>query len=150
MKFARFSWVAFALILLSCVDPEARSYDDFVEDYERVVRAEPEGPDVGAVDMSSGPDMGEVDPVEPFPDVCSPAGGDSITVNFVNTTSTTGVLVWVDFDCDQVEYARIEPGGAHQQSTFVGHVWRLNDESGDALDQAIVEAGDGTIELGVE
>lgn len=140
----------FTLILFSCVDPEARSYDDFVEDYERVVSVEPKGVDAGAADMSAEPDMDDVDPVEPIPDVCSPAGGDSITVDFVNETTKTGVLVWVDFDCEQVEYARIEPGGEHRQSTFVGHVWRLNDESGDALVQAIIEPGDSTIELGVQ
>ena len=102
-------------LLTGCIDPEkGRSYDEFLADYR-----------------ARGFDAGPVDPVDmeqdapPAVERCSVNGGAAVTVEFVNDTSADADLYWVDPECERFRYASLAVGATHEQSTFVGHVWRL-------------------------
>ncbi|KAH7303498.1 hypothetical protein B0I35DRAFT_446696 [Stachybotrys elegans] len=62
-------------------------------------------------------------------EIPSVGGGDSITVNFVNLTTTTVSLTWISFAGEGIFYARIEAGASSRLGTYSGHVWRIAEES---------------------
>lgn len=138
-------WV---LVGVACVDRDARPYDEFVQDYQRIASADLGAGEPDAADPktdtgnATDPDGGE----DPEPDRCSETGGDAIDVTFANETGVAGTLVWVDFECNELPYAELAVGGTHAQSTFVGHVWRLV-AADRRITQVTVAAGDTTIEL---
>ncbi|MEP7038963.1 MAG: hypothetical protein ABI891_11545 [Acidobacteriota bacterium] len=53
-------------------------------------------------------------------------GGKEIPINWVNKTGSELRFEWVNFDCEPVNYATVQPGGTFKQDSFNGHVWRIS------------------------
>jgi hypothetical protein len=94
----------------------------------------PPGPgSSGFTSSASGSPSQPIPTVEPG-NACSPQSPLAVTVTFRNATRDRSLeLSWVDFQCKEVRYATIAPGGVHSQPTFVSHVWRLRDTETGAL-----------------
>lgn len=52
------------------------------------------------------------------------------TVRFINDTSTTKKLYWLNYDGQQVLYGEVLPGQAHPQETFLSHPWLVTELGG--------------------
>lgn len=57
---------------------------------------------------------------------CSENSLVSTQLDFENRySSRTLSLYWVSYDCSEIFYADIAPGGSRSQNTYAGHPWRL-------------------------
>jgi dipeptidyl-peptidase 4 len=59
--------------------------------------------------------------------------GDQTTVNFINQTTNSVKLYWIDPSGNRQFYVIIAAGGEHQQNTYAGHVWLATTGSGDEV-----------------
>jgi hypothetical protein len=66
---------------------------------------------------------------------CSTGGGRSTYLNFVNTTSRTVYVYWVDYNCNERFYKALSPWRSYWQQTYGNHVWRIYDGSSRLLRQ---------------
>jgi len=57
----------------------------------------------------------------------SKEAGPSTTVLFDNQSDRAVTVYWVDTTGDRHEYARLDPGQLHRQSTYAGHSWLIAD-----------------------
>jgi hypothetical protein len=74
-----------------------------------------------------------VSATERAPTVCS-RNGSQANVTFVNQRkSGISVIFWVDYDCHERVFQRLEPGGTWVAHTFDTHPWRVRDENGKLL-----------------
>lgn len=65
---------------------------------------------------------------------CSISGDREYGFNVVNESSRTIQMFWIDYDCNQVGYRTVEPGGSYIQRTFVTHPWIVIDvDSGEVI-----------------
>jgi VHL beta domain len=101
----------------------------------------PEGPielpDVVIDDRSRAPDLP--------PTMCSRASHEA-RLRFVNNrTRGVSVVFWVDRDCHESLYGRLEPGGIFEQKTYEAHPWRVRDEQGVLLVDLVPDAPDETV-----
>jgi hypothetical protein len=79
------------------------------------------------------------------PQVCSHPS-DKASLRFVNQrTSGVSVVFWVDDDCKEEVYERLEPGATWTSSTFEAHPWRVRDETGALLVDFVPEGPDQTV-----
>lgn len=62
-------------------------------------------------------------PPEREKDLRSGGEGQSVTVRFVNRTSTEVTLYWIDGDGKRHPYGKVPPGKRTAQNTFASHVW---------------------------
>lgn len=138
MRRAALAVGVWCVCLGACIeDEEARSYEEFVQEYEAITRRDAEAPDMKGdlaadapeddmgsppLDMMMAPDMPFfIDPNNP-PE-CSIQGGASVVVTFTNKTPNAIDLYWFNPSCAPIKYATIAPEQTHMQQTFVGHVW---------------------------
>jgi hypothetical protein len=63
----------------------------------------------------------------------SPASDTVTRVRFENRSGRTLDLYWLDFEGHRKHYGTIAAGGEIAQPTYVGHVWLLADQNGDAV-----------------
>jgi len=63
----------------------------------------------------------------------SSGGGEGTEVTFVNDTKGVINLIWLDWSGDPHSYGAIQPGDRRAQGTGSGHVWRVENEAGEAL-----------------
>lgn len=130
-------------VAVGCIDVEdTRPYGEFVEEYR--VLADVDLPDVGASNNGANEDVDFGAPGT----ACSPSTGEAASITFVNATGEAGTVYWVDFQCREVSYGDIPPGGEKGQGTFVGHIWRLRNSAGQFRGEVVVE-GPGPVEFGV-
>jgi hypothetical protein len=52
---------------------------------------------------------------------------DPVNLTFVNYTSRSVTVYWVDSNCMETSYKTLAAGESYVQPTFVGHVWRVRD-----------------------
>ncbi len=79
------------------------------------------------------------------PQACSRAS-DKASLRFVNQrTSGVSVVFWVDEECKEQLYQRLEPGETRTSSTFEAHAWRVRDETGALLVDFVPESVDQTV-----
>jgi len=100
-----------------------------IEDELRVFRVAVLGDTVEEVEIESAPAFR----LAPTRARRSRDGGGETTVLFVNRTTGPVRTTWLDREGRPQPYATIEAGGRHRQHTFAGHVWRIEDESGNDL-----------------
>jgi dipeptidyl-peptidase 4 len=60
-------------------------------------------------------------------------GGPPTKLFVVNTTAREARLLWLDNGGNARAYATITPGGTHEQNTYAGHSWRVEDPDGASL-----------------
>jgi hypothetical protein len=53
--------------------------------------------------------------------------GSTHSLHVQNNTAGAVSVIWVDTTCVEVPYAELAPGGAHDQTTGLGHVWLFRD-----------------------
>jgi hypothetical protein len=63
----------------------------------------------------------------PDQETCSIASRTEVTVTIINNTAQSVNLLWVDFECKEVQYAVIPPNQSVVQPTYTGHIWRIRD-----------------------
>jgi VHL beta domain len=79
-------------------------------------------PDVSVTDDSSAKDGA--------PTACSRNSREA-SLRFVNQrTHGVSVVFWVDYDCHEQVYRRLEPGETWESLTHEAHPWRVRDETG--------------------
>ncbi len=66
--------------------------------------------------------------------------GPETTLHFVNRTSGTVELFWLDFGGQRKSYGKIPAGKTREMSTYAGHVWVVVNAEGRSL--AVFEAGE--------
>lgn len=77
----------------------------------------------GSADGTDGTDGAGVDD---WP--CSASSpGSTHSLHVQNNTEGAVSVIWVDTTCVEVPYAELAPGGAHDQTTGLGHVWLFRD-----------------------
>jgi hypothetical protein len=111
----------------------------------------PERPLLDATPESSASDAGndsaraDSGPTDGSVARCSVRGGPSVALTFRNALPSTSVIFdWVNFSCDEVEYARVAPGHSFQVSTFGAHVWHVRDLSGNLLKELLIDSAPTT------
>lgn len=67
--------------------------------------------------------------------------GDETFVRFRNRSKESLKLFWFDTNGQRQAYGSIEAGKDHEQHTFAGHVWQIENEQGEVL--ALIEAREG-------
>jgi hypothetical protein len=83
------------------------------------------------------------------PAVCS-FPSDPATIRFVNErTRGVSVVFWVDYDCQERLYHRLEPGETWTQETYAAHPWRVRDEGGALLLDFAPDGQDNTVYISV-
>ena len=71
----------------------------------------------------------------------------STTVTFINRTSGTVELFWLDTEGKRQSYGRLRPGGEYEQHTYAGHVWLVVDNAGKPLGLKVATENDSTVEI---
>jgi len=75
----------------------------------------------------------------------------STQINFINTSSFTIEVFWIDFENKEQKYAELMPGHSYIQQTYEGHNWILRDKvSGVALGTTSGQAGPSVCEPGTD
>jgi hypothetical protein len=125
--------IAIGTLISGCLAEEARSYEAFLEDLERLESRPPDAGDTSTEDAVE--DTGDAIAVdasedavdeEVGPDMCSAQqAGAAIEVTFVNQTDQHADLYWVDAACTEHNQVLIRRGESADQQTYVGHVFRL-------------------------
>jgi hypothetical protein len=64
---------------------------------------------------------------------CSPGGGRSTYLQFVNMTWQTVQVYWVDYACNEHYYKSLRPFRSYWQQTYSAHQWRVYDNAGRLL-----------------
>lgn len=78
----------------------------------------------------------------------SEVGTFTASLTVVNASENLVDLVWIDFDGEEVPWASMPPGSSYEQETVEGHAWRmLDEETGEIVEEAMVEDPELTIEL---
>jgi dipeptidyl aminopeptidase/acylaminoacyl peptidase len=72
---------------------------------------------------------------------------EETSVTFVNRTSGTVELFWLDTDGKRQSYGRLRPGDERTQHTFAGHVWLVTDGQGQPLGVKVAEDTDATVDI---
>lgn len=72
----------------------------------------------------------------------SVSGGEETHVRFVNKLEQRVTCFWRGTDGSATRYATIEPGAAHEQHTFAGHIWEIRDADGNELLRVAAVEGD--------
>lgn len=57
----------------------------------------------------------------------SAGGGAARTLVFVNNTSTSVTIYWIDYQGKRVAHAKLASGGIYEQGTYVNHPWLVAD-----------------------
>ncbi len=73
--------------------------------------------------------------------------GGETSLHFVNRTTGTVELFWLDFGGKRKSYGKIPAGKERDMSTFAGHVWLIANEAGKTL--AVFEAGEESAEADI-
>ena len=68
----------------------------------------------------------------------SQRGNTEIELEFVNKLREAVVVYWKDYDGNEIEYFRLEPGQSRMQMTYVTHPWIVKRESTDEPVSSIV------------
>jgi hypothetical protein len=112
----------------------------------------PRQPEIDAADVRRLPDVvirdgssvKDVAPVE-----CSHPS-QRADVRFVNQrTRGVSVVFWVDFECHEHVYRRLEPGESWDSHTNDDHPWRVRDETGALLVDFVPNGVDETVYITV-
>jgi hypothetical protein len=59
----------------------------------------------------------------------SPSSFDKATITFDNQTAADVKIYWIDFDGKRKFYEMLKAHTAHNQATWVGHVWVVADQA---------------------
>lgn len=70
-----------------------------------------------------------------------------VNVTFSNRTSETLSIYWIDFRGQRNSYGDLAPGRERKQSTFEGHLWELETESGELFGRFVAIAEDSVAEI---
>ena len=120
--------------MCGCLPDPSRSLDEYAEQVASEQDAATEVPADATLDAAAPPDGGTPDAFDRAPPLCSENGGVALVVAFNNRYADKRVAVlWVDGNCNETEYARLDPGQTHIQNTFTLHAWRLRDADTGAL-----------------
>lgn len=147
-----FGLILGGVLLLGCVDPEARPYEEYVADYERLQNGtfsnnqSTNNQSNGTTNQNTANQTNNGSN-NAYP--CSPDGGASIDITIRNATEYPADLFWVAFDCEELQYGTLLPDQVRSQQTFVGHVWILKIIN-TTLAWGVVEEGTTELVLGEE
>ncbi len=68
--------------------------------------------------------------------ICSAAEApDAMNIIITNNTDQPLSLIWIDEQCNEIDYGTVEAGTSRQQGTFVGHEWVLRYPDGTIAEQ---------------
>ena len=99
---------------------------------------EPPPFDSAAAGLDGGADGGE-----PALDCSAATDGSTDQLLVESALDRTAAIFWKGFDCAELRYGDVQPGGAWQVTTGAGHVWVFREaDSGAYIDHVVVE-GDG-------
>lgn len=68
----------------------------------------------------------------------SPRSSTAATITFVNKTDQTLLITWFDLTGATRGYGDVGPKSTHDQQTYVGHIWKLSDQTGQCVRIATV------------
>jgi hypothetical protein len=64
----------------------------------------------------------------------SPASSSQpATINFLNKTTGTVNIIWIDFGGSRKLYGTLRPDRTASQATYTGHLWLITDQSNNCL-----------------
>jgi VHL beta domain len=114
---------------------DARPLDEYRLDQEHFDRLSDAGSPPA---QDAGADAG----LEPYRPGCSSYSSQPVVLNLVNSYTRAEVAYsWMDVECNEVPYGRLEPGKALFQLSYVGHLWRVRDvETGELVKEFRVAA----------
>lgn len=84
---------------------------------------------VVAQDTGSGSVAGQAKDEITSLSLCSELATVEVVVTFINNTSETVNVYWLDYQCQEILYATLRPGMRLEQSTYVLHPWRVRSAS---------------------
>ena len=64
---------------------------------------------------------------------CSQITNAPVSLSLNNRSAYTLRVYWVGYDCQEVDYGALAPGGVFTTSTSATHPWRLRELNGGAL-----------------
>jgi hypothetical protein len=70
---------------------------------------------------------GQQAPMDGPPTACSTKPNRDANYLIVNATKAPIEAFWVDYQCKEISYGRIDPGDEREQATFYTHPWRFRD-----------------------
>ena len=80
--------------------------------------------------------------------VCSPPTSEKVDIKWVNKTGKPIRVNWINFKCQEETSDRlIAPNGIFDGYTFVGHVFRVRDESKNDIGLITVESSSSNIDI---
>ena len=85
---------------------------------------------------------------EDWSGVRSDPNANDVNVMFRNQTSEMLTVYWIDFEGRRKFYGDVGPGQEKKQSTFKGHHWELESESGRILGRFVAIGVDSAAEVG--
>lgn len=82
---------------------------------------------------------------------CSQSSTNSpTTIFFVNHTTGTVNVFWVNFECNEQQYSSLPAGDSVEQPTYEGHEWVARDSAGNEVGRVVAEKNDLTLTIGAE
>jgi M6 family metalloprotease-like protein len=67
----------------------------------------------------------------------SGSGNEAVTLIFINHTTETLKISWVNFDGGEDAYGEVSPASSQQNDTYNTHVWRVRDNAGNLIGEVI-------------
>ena len=75
---------------------------------------------------------------------CSTGWSNTANLKIVNNYSQYVDLYWLDYQCNEVKYVTIYPGGTHVQPSYVTHPWRIRESGTGKLLKQVTLNNSGT------
>lgn len=64
---------------------------------------------------------------------CSPSSDKALSLKWVNKTGKPIRVNWIGFDCKEQTYRVIQPNAVFEENSYVGHIFRVRDDSNNDL-----------------
>ncbi|MDB6175718.1 MAG: dap4 3 [Chthoniobacteraceae bacterium] len=86
-------------------------------------------------------------PLEDDVPLASKRTGPETSLHFINRTTATVELFWIDSDGARQTYGKLAPGQEREQHTFAGHVWLAANEAGKPIARFAAQEAAATAEI---
>jgi hypothetical protein len=88
------------------------------------------GPDAGPV-LTFSPSSASLSILAADAGICSMSAAQSASLHLINARAAGVTLVWVGYapQCTESTYGNVVPGGTQDVNSYVGHVWRIKNQS---------------------
>jgi VHL beta domain len=88
------------------------------------------GPDAGPV-LTFSPSSASLSILAADAGICSMSAAQSASLHLINARAAGVAFVWVGYSpqCTESAYGNVAPGGSQDVASYVGHVWRIKNQS---------------------